>query len=429
MKKSIILLTTICLFIFGIKAQNYSTAKNMLALNQYVKAKEDFDKNITNAKYAAKPEAWILKAGIYAGLAMTDENKGKPTGDQLAGEANAAFAKFKEMDPKMELLSDPIYQNATLNLYSGFYTAGYNDYNAKKWETAFQKLKTAVEYSDLLIDKKVLAVPMDTNVLILAGVTAEQSGQKADAAKYYSRLADAKLGGEGFESVYQFLVRHSFETKDIDAFNKYKVIGKELYPKSDFFDYDKVDFAMGLATNFGDKLKAIDDVLATDPNNFKANENLGMLIYDTLNPRDEGAVRPDNAKELEQKMLAAFTKASAAKPDDEIPYLYIGDHYINKAVRATEAKKKAADAKAKDELDKQYGEAMEGAREPYAKAAEIFAARKELTARDKQQYKKAASYLSDIFSYKKTHAKANSPDQVKYAAEEKKWNGVYEGIK
>ena len=431
MKKITLMIAAVCFLASGLSAQNYSTAKNLLALNQYVKAKEEFDKSITNAKYAAKPEAWILKTSIYAGLAMADENKGKPAGEQLATEADAAFAKYKEMDPEMKLVDeDLIYRNGPINLYSSYYTEGYTDYTAKKWPEAFKKLNKAVSYSDLLISKKILTTPLDTNVLILAGVTAEQTGQKEDAAKFYGRLADNKVTGDGFESVYRFLVSYNFEKRNMDAFKKYKDVGKELFPKSEFFDYDKVDFAVGLASNFTEKLKAIDDVLATDPNNYKANEVLGELIFDTLNPHDDNTQRPENASEMETKMLGAFKRAAAAKPDNELAYIYMGDHYIHKAVRATEAKK-SADTKTKAELDVKYGDAMEGAREPYLKAAEIFATRPldELNARDKQQYKKVTSYLADIYAYKKVHSKANSPDQTKYAAEEKKWNGIYDSIK
>ena len=49
--------------------------------------------------------------------------------------------------------------------------------------------------------------------------------------------------------------------------------------------------------------------------------------------------------------------------------------------------------------------------------------------RDKQQYKKAASYLADIYANKKVNAKGKPADQAKYAAEEKKWNDVYDSIK
>ncbi|MGB3008053.1 MAG: hypothetical protein WBC06_16180 [Chitinophagaceae bacterium] len=431
--------------IFTAKAQKYEEIKNLLLFNKLDQAKTDFDKAFANTKFAAKPEAYILKTAIYAGLAMADANKGNPIADQYRSDADAAFRKYLEMDPTAALINDPVYQNGPINLYSSFYSAGYNDYNLKTWATAYEKCKRAAELSDMLISKKLFQTPMDTNILILAGITAENNGSKEEASKYYTRLGDAKVGGEGFESVYRFLVTYYFGKKDIASFEKFKTLGGELYPKSEFFKFDKIDFAVGLVEGFENKLKSVEEMIANDPNNYKANEILAELIYDTLNSTAEGAVLPANAEELEVKMVNAFNKAAIAKPGNEIPYLFIGDHFINKAVKVNdqrEAHSKAMKARTKpgtmaskediakrDQLDKVYGETLDGAREPYTKAAELFAAKQTLDIRDKQQYKKAASYLADIFAYKKIQSKGKPLDIAKYEKEEKKWNDTYDSIK
>lgn len=428
-------------------AQNYDPVKTLVMLNQLDKAKTDIDKAFTNTKYTSKPEAFILKSVVYSGLANTDGKKGTPVAEQLFAEADAAFAKFKEMDPSMALLSDPMYQNGAVNLYSTYYTAGYTEYSKKNWSDALTKLKKAIDYSDILIKLKLLPSVLDTNVLILAGITAESGGFKEDALEYYKKLANAKVGGEGFEGVYRYLITYSFGKKDMESFERYKSLGKEVFPKSDYFDYDKVDFAVGLASGFEEKLKAIDELLATDPDNFKANQVLGEILYDTLDPREQEAVLPANYAELEKKMINAFSRAAKARPGYEIPFLYIGDHFINKASIVSEKRDQhARDMKARtkpgtmaskediakrDALDKEYGETLEGAKEPYEAAAAIYAAKAELDIRDKQQYKKATSYLADIFAFKKAMAGKvkNTADQAKWAAEEKKWNDRYESIK
>lgn len=468
--KKILLAVTLSLAGLSMFGQNYENVKNMYILTQYQKAKDELDKAMGNAKFASKPEAFILKASIYGALAMDEKIKNTAQGDQLTIDGDAAFKKYREMDPSMSLLTDLVYQNAPINLYSSYYTSGYNDYNAandlerqkkrasedqlkklsedalKKWEVAFGKMKKAVEYSDLLIEKKLLGSSLDTNVLILAGITAENSNAKADAVKFYSKLADNKVAGDGFESVYRYLVSYYFQKKDIPSFEKYKKIGGDLYPKSEFFGFDKVDFAVGLATNFNDKLKAVEEVLASDPNSFKGNQVLGEIIYDTLNPREDNAPIPANADELEKKMEAAFKKAAAAKPDFENPWIYLGDHYINKAVKvdaervahATDMKSRTKpgqpnskeDIAKRDALDAKYGVALELAKEPYENAVKIFAARATLSPKDKQQYKKAASYLGDIAAFKKIQAKnKKSPDAAKYEAEEAKWIALWESIK
>jgi hypothetical protein len=443
-------LFTVLLSASLLNAQKYEDIKNKLILNQYKLAKEELDKSMSNAKFTAKAEAYILKATIYAGMATMDGTKGTPEADQLTAEALTAFNKYKEMDPQMTLITDPVYQNGPINLYSGYYASAYTDYTDKKWEASFEKFKTAYELSDLLISKKVLAMTLDTNVLILAALTAENSNKKEEAAKYYMKLADNKVTGEGFESVYRFLVSYSFGKKDIPAFEKYKALGKEMFPKSEYFDYDKIDFAVGLETTLEAKVKSLEEVLVTDPDSYKANQILGEIIYDTLNSRFEGAVQPANANELETKMVNAFNKAAIAKPESELAYLYIGDHFINKAVRVNEEREahvkemkartkpgalaSKEDIAKRDMLDKKYSETLDGAREPYEKAANMFAKRplnenKNQAMRDKQQYKKAVSYLMDIYANKRINAKGKPADIAKYTAEEKKWSDVYDSIK
>lgn len=442
--KKFFLLSTVLLLAFFIQAQNYDAIKTLITIRQYKKAKDDLDKAWTNAKFTSKPEGYLLKAAVYGGLANDASTKGTPAADPLVVEADAAFTKYREMDPSMALINDPVYQDAPLSIYSGLYTSGYKDYEAKNWQASFQKFKKGVEYVDLLISKKIIT-NIDTNSIILAGITAEYAEMKDESAKYYGRLADMKIPGKDFESIYRFLVSYYAGKKDDANFEKYRAIGKELFPTSEYFKYDKVDFAIGTETDFNKRVKALEETLATDPNNEKAQEFLAELIYDTLYSNKEGSVLPANAAELDTKMVAAFTKSASLKPDNEMPWVYVGQSYIIKRDRINEAREKhAADMKTRtkpgtqsskediakrDALDAQYGAAYLAAEEPFKKAAEIFEKKpKPMTGQDIQRYKNIAGYLGEIAGYKKGKAKGNPADLAKYTADEKKWNDLYDEI-
>ena len=200
MKKSLLVSLSIFLTITG-WSQNYDPVKTLVMINQLDKAKADLDKSFTNAKYTAKPEAFILKTAVYASVANMDGKKDTPAAAQLVEEADSAFTKYRELDPALSLISEPIYQNGIIMLYSNYYSFGYSDYNNKTYDKALGKLKKAIQYSDLLIKQKVLTSSLDTNVLILAAITAETGGYKDEAAAYYTKLADAKVGGDGYEDV------------------------------------------------------------------------------------------------------------------------------------------------------------------------------------------------------------------------------------
>ena len=443
--KKFFLLSTVLLLAFLIQAQNYDAIKTLVTLQQYKKAREDVDKQWTNAKFISKPEAYILKTAVYAGLAADPALKATPAGDQLAMEADAAFTKYREMDPSMALVTDPVYQNGPINVYSSLFTSGYKDYETKNWQSGFQKFKKVVDYADLLISKKVISIAADTNSLLLAGITADNAGFKEESIKYYSRLADLRVNAKDYEVIYNTLVRYYAAKKDMANFEKYKALGHELYPTSEFFTYDKVDFAVGLESDFTKKLQSLEETLASDPNNEKALSFLGEMIYDTLHSQKEGAVPPANAAELEPKMLKAFNKTIELKPNDEFTLLLLAQHYILKRDKIDEARQKhVAEMKARtkpgtqaskddiakrDALDAQYAAAYLAAEEPFRKAAEILAKKPQpLSGQDIQRYKNTAGYLGEIAGYRKIKAKGNAADVAKYTAEEKKWNDLYDEI-
>lgn len=87
------------------------------------------------------------------------------------------------------------------------------------------------------------------------------------------------------------------------------------------------------------------------------------------------------------------------------------------------------DVAKRDALDVKYASTLEQARDPYEKAAAIFAKKEKLTGQEKQQYKKVAGYLGDIYQNKIIKAKGNPADVAKYTAEKKKWDDVYDSVK
>jgi hypothetical protein len=283
MKNSLLIIVTLIISFTG-WSQNYDPVKTLVMLNQISKAKADLDKAFTNTKYTSKPEAYILKTAIYSSsagnLLKVDIGSKKEDVIQLLGqpnqtsktttsngitelffydgytinfnekgvvdwinevtskepiktniilqqkatillnEADASFTKYRELDASLSLINEPIYQNGIIMLYSNFYTFGYNDYNNKLYDKGLEKLKKAIFYSDLLIKQKVLTSTLDTNVLILAAITAETGGFTNEAAAFYTKLADAKVGGDGYEGVYRYLVTYHFGRKDMESFEK-----------------------------------------------------------------------------------------------------------------------------------------------------------------------------------------------------------------
>jgi hypothetical protein len=427
-------------------SQSIESIKTFVLLGQMDKAKTEIDKAATNAKVMAKPEAYLLKTAIYAAISMTDDNRNKPTGNALASDADAAFEKYKSMEPALtKFTEETAYQNGPINIYSNYYNQGLADYNTKSWADAIPKLKKAITYSDFLISKSLLPFPIDTNLLILTGVVAEKAKDYAAASMAYGRMINARIGGADFEGIYQFMVRYHFTEKDFVNFEKVKTIGGELYPESEFFKLDKLDFAVGLVDDFLDKIKALNETIAAEPDNYKAHELRWSLIYDTINNLEIGAEKPAMMNQWETDMIASLKKCAQIKPEDVKNPLFLGSYYVIKKEEANQARVKfaeelqkktkpgtkalPADIAKRDQLDKDYQQSLEMILEPYLQAAKIYAAKEQLDSREKQQYKNIAGYLAEIYESKKKRAAKDPAAAAKWAAEEKKWNDVYEMIK
>ncbi len=438
MKKVIFLATIVAFSTTGAFAQKYDDIKGLLALGQIAKAKESFDKNSTNEKFFTKPEGYMLKAALLAHLSL-DSSKAAEA-DKNRSEADAALAKYKEMDADMKLLmDDPTYKNTPFNLYAAYFNAGIADINNKAYEPAYEKFKKTVDYSELLIAKKIMNKQMDTAAIYYAGLLAENTKHADDAVKYYTRIADAKIkeyNEASYESVYQGLVRHYAGKNDNANFEKYKAIGKELYPQSEFFTYSLLDFAVGGSSDFNERVASLEKHVASNPEDYKSNITLAEIIYDTLDSRKENAVPPGNAEELEKKMLAALNKASSLKPGEMQPYLLLGDHYLLKSqnfrdamvTAETNVTKKGAKATAEDkqqlaEAKKTYAGNYELAKTNYEKAAEIFAKMPNLDAGQKRSYRAIAGNLAEYYSYKIEDSKG--ADRDKFIALEKKWDDIF----
>ncbi len=444
MKKIILLATMTAFSAVAVFAQKYEEIKTALAIGKIAEAKKLFDKNSTGEKFYKKPEGYMIAATLYSNLVLdsalaADIEKNKK-------EAETALAKYRELDPEMKLLQDPPYRNTPYNLYACYYNAGIADINSQAYEAAYENFKQTVNYSELLIDKKIMGKQMDTSAIYYAGLLAENTKHYDEALKYYNRLSEKKIKEytspgstqpTSYETVYQGLVRYYANNNDNANFEKYKALGKELFPQSEFFTYTMLDFAVGGSSDFNERVANLEKLAKANPQDYKAQITLAEIIYDTLDSRKDGFVLPDNAEELEVKMLDALSKASAANPDEIQPYLLLGDHRLLKSEKLrsnmitaeTNLTKKGKKATAEDKAKlanakKAYNESYELAKVNYEKAADIYAKMPQLDSNQKRSYRTIAGNLAEYYSYKIEDAKSTA-DRDKFAALEKKWDALF----
>jgi len=425
----------------------FDEAKNMVLINQNKKALESLNQLMAKPKNAGKPEGYILKATILSNL--MGESQDEAEKDKLLAESLEAYKKYQELDAKKEFVAQPPYTNPPIAYYSAYFNKGIKGYNKKDWPAAAADFGTTVFWSDYIIDNKLAKMEFDTSANLLAGAAFQNAKKDDEAVKYFTRLTDRKIGGEDNEFVYQFLMGHYFRKDDIAGFEKYRALGKELYPKSEYFTYTEMDFIMAMEDE-AEKMKRIEAKIAKDPNNIELVENYGYLLFDRLNGPDDKPL-PDNAAELESKMTTFLTKAGEAKPTDGKPFYFLGNHFINKAVKVNqeigkvtdEIRKANANAKPdktgklppppkeltdkREQLKKAYDVEVDKGLPYLIKSAGAYGANTNLTGMEKQNYKKLVDQLILIYGDKKAATK-DPKLKAEYEKEEKKWNDLYSKI-
>ncbi|TAD90938.1 MAG: hypothetical protein EAY75_04050 [Bacteroidetes bacterium] len=430
-------------------AQKLDDAKTMLTLSQFKMAKEKLDKAMAVPKEAAKPEIYIAKATIYG--ALISDSSFAAQADQLANDAEAAYAKYLEMDPKMSLVKDPIYVNATIYQYQYFYNTGYKIYQAKDFGKAGNYFAKAIEKSNFISKNELAKLNFDTTLYTLAGDAYQRDKQEAKATPYFKALADKKIGGDDFMFLYSFLMVHYFDKNVSDSFNYYRNVGKELYPKKDYFDYTEADFILDMKDETA-KSQRLDALIAANPNDLKLQETYGLVLFDKLSKEEANSL--PNYAELEQKMMNMLIEGAKIGPSNEAKdYFYMGNFYLNKGIGITEklkgvseevkafnAANKPKDPKGKmppvpkelldkrAALNKTYDELLDKALPYLERSAEAFGKMPTLTSLEKNNfYKKAVDQVSVIYGDKKNASKVPA-DKAKFEAAEKKWNAVYSSI-
>ncbi len=431
-----------------LKAQDVDAIKNMLVIQQYDKAKAELDKAMTKSKFAEKPEPYILQSTILAGMMQQDAHKNDM--ETLRTDAIKSYDTYLAKDPEKKLVKDNFYINTPVAFYSSYFNEGINNYNAKKWEEAAASFDNTVKWSDFIKKEGVANISFDTTAYLLAGAS-HQNAKNIDKAKtYFTAIADQKIGGEDNEFLYQFLVRQHFTENNIAEFEKYKKLGQELYPNSEYFKYSEEDFILGMEDEEA-KAKRIEEKIAKDPSNTKLLETYGLTLFDELNK--EGAERPANYDQKEKAMLDALNKVYAADDTNGRVMYYAGNHYLNKSVRINgeanevteEIRKIQADAKPdpktgkkpappaelvakRTELQKASAAEVDNGLPYLIKAMDGYKKHGNLSGIEKQEYKRCADQMIVIYE-DRYRTEKDAAKKKQYEAEIAKYTAIYDSIK
>jgi hypothetical protein len=414
MKKLILSLFFAC-FITMIFAQDLKTAKSDLDKNQLDKAKTDIDAFV--AKNPTDPEGNYMKAKIYERIAASDSSLAKT---QEASDARQqAFDAFKKAmadtgNAKITLMALKDQYAPVFNLYTGYYAAAANAFNAAApagdkagFANAMNLFINADNVGHYIAEKKWSKIPdVDTNLVLNIGKAALNAGKNDVAQTYFQKLADANISGTkdggasnvAFELPYQWLTLHSKDAKDEANMVKYANLGKKLFPKDDYYDLVLIDYYRDKKNNTALFAK-YDELIAKNPDSLMYHFNYANDIFGYIYNGDAG-VAVNNKEALMKTLGEQVEKAHSLNPNDVLTNWLYAQYYYNKGIdtrdsalkikgpKPDDVKKKAdltAAAKQNFNAAVPYGEKALGALEGAFKKS------------DKSRYKSIVDLMQKIY--------------------------------
>ena len=223
-------------------AQDFKKVKIAVGILKWEDAKTEVDKLANDPKTKDKPELYYYQARIYAALFKDAVTRAKyPNAGDVAA---AALEKYASLDAGFAKIKELGGVEPYFDLYGTYFQNGVNVFNEKSWVPAAENFVKAIKYIDIIIQNKWAAsasITMDTTALLYTGYAYQNANQMDNAAKYYGRLADSKVNEAIYLDLYRFLVQHYTKTNNEASFFKYLALGKEIYPKEVWDDYE-IDF-------------------------------------------------------------------------------------------------------------------------------------------------------------------------------------------
>ncbi|MEN9684351.1 MAG: hypothetical protein RLZZ28_137 [Bacteroidota bacterium] len=434
--KKILLIAAFIGSLQTLHAQGLSKVQTSYLINRIEDAKTELDKVMADPKQQTKAEAYFWKAKVNAAIYKDDKLRAKFPNSMK--DADDAFKKYAEADAALAQVKN-LGAEGYFDMYGTGYKLGVAAFNAKNWDDAAVNFKVAVDYSDLIFKNKWsnITMPFDTTSILFLAYSYQNGKKEAEAANCYARLADAKVGGENYLDIYKFLASHYTNTKEEAQFKKYVGIGRELYPKFawDEFEIDYMDQNMSLA----EKTAAYDrDDAAGTLSEMKYLQFGDIFINVKNKEKDLDSVKH---KKYELKAAEAYKKAYGKNPENGIAAFNVGVIYYNlygeyddiyaanirtmqglnadKPVEKDPKKKAAADAalkakidplkKANAEIDVPLTENLNLSIEWLEKSYTILKAKANRTNTEKSVINKDVDFLANLYGYKRDKVRGKDP--------------------
>ncbi len=392
-----------------VSGQNLNKIKESIAANKIAEAKTAIETLLTNPKNQKNPEVYYLKGKVLSAISMNPaERATMPEARMLALEA---FKKALEIDKNQSTLYLTVDNyKPVFDLYSSGFEEGAAHYNAAKFEEALSTFKNTGVIGEYIFTQGWGLYKLDTTLTYYMGLSALNAKKEDQAIAYFTKLADANVGGNSdMATPYRYLAKYYFDKKDDANMNKYIDAGLKIFPKDDYLPLLAIDHARD-KNDVAFLLKKFEQLLAINPESFDLTFDYASELFGETHV-SEASKRPADYTERCSKIEGLYNKALGLKADSYETMLSLGKHFYNQMlfieedsykVKGTtpEAVKKKADYAAliNDMVDKTIPQ--------LEKVFGHYDGMGKLKVGERSNFKSACSLLNYCYDKKKDKAKA-----------------------
>ncbi len=401
--KHFLFATIAFLFCFNLAAQDIKKVRNFYDKKDWVKGKEAVDLMLANEKEQKNWEAWYYKGLIYGQIAKDANLKTTVPNAWLI--SLEAYEKSMELDSKqvntyMTLRSYPVFDN-----YLELQKEANEFYNKQDFKNAYNKYLEADKAGRFIFKNGWALSEVDTILYFYTGASAMQADMMEEAVTYFKKIADANIGGDGYDVCYRYVAYYYDKKGDLEMADKYAAAGRKLYPADSY--YEKLELDRERKKGVSQELfKKYEAVLVKEPKDYDirydyAAELFNWIYTDQAAPADQKVAIFN--KILEQLKLC--TDIDNFKPD---AHLLMGKTYFNEAAAIQEAMKGVkgsapAEVQKKTEMKAQMEARMKESIKPLETALGIF---EQMSAEDlkkerrlRNEYKTTLYLLTEVYRF------------------------------
>ncbi|MCW3090967.1 MAG: hypothetical protein JWP81_2036 [Ferruginibacter sp.] len=416
-------LVAFSLMVSATYAQDITEIRNFALLGQTQKAKDAVDKFLAVPKNAQKADAWYYKGYVYNQLSK-DSTKTVAQNAEMKAIAFDAIKKYRELDPKSELLTQQ--NNATLyDLYVGYYSdLGVKAYLAKDPATAFENFRRALEVHDYINANNLVGnngykfSALDTMLTLYTAIAASEAKKPDSAAAFYQKIVAANITDPQYIDAYQVLAERYKTKKDKAAFSDIIAKGRKLYPaNSEYWTAMEIEEATE-GVGKPEIFNKYEELMVKNPTNYTVPYNYSVELYRYIY---SDSLKNVNTNTYKAKLPEILKKAIAIKPTSEANFLLANFLYNNSIDISEDARKikgvKPEDLKKKKALQAQSDSTMNAAIEYAQAVVSLYPGITKPKSSEKINYKQSLVILKNIYESKKDAAKVASYDKLIKEAE------------